>query len=701
MSAPIALSGAKQLREINIGLADLIRPPRRISVADCAAEHVRTAIDQWFDPTTTPYMIEPMNKMADRQHDVVCFCGPQRSGKTYAMVLGGMAYFVVAHPLDFAIVHSSQNMAASLSDVEVTRMQQHSPAIHAAMTGRTRDNNTHRKRYRSGIVQHILWPSPTELASRTIHVMILTDYGRWPSNIGGGASGFEESRKRTQTVGSLAMTAVEGAPRCEVTQEDDTRPQKYELGKPLRHRFPATIGKPYGDICPIYNTGDKRWWYVPCTSCGEYYPQDPSIERFQWAGETYGTACPWCGSIHEETTKHDENAAGIWLAEGQVIDWQGHVKSINESDGQYPSYALGGGAAAYQTRRSIIYKYLAAKQTAEETGDENSLKQIVNSDIGAPYVPLLRGAPRDSRRLKDRAAPIGKKQVPANIRFVVMTVDVQANRFVCQAIGYGEDRQRAIVDRFSIVKSNRTGDDGERFTVNPGAYAEDWLLLTELLEKSYQLSDGSGRRLQVVTLGVDSGGQDKATENAVAWWRGLSPGQKTRARLVKGEHKPSAPAVDQRWPDTRGRSDRAGATQGDVPILFINVNQVKDLLASDLERNDPGPGFVSFPDWLPDWFYAELTREKRDKNGKWSAKGRNEAWDLLVYGEALARVGFPFRFRPFLLTGINAPGFWSNPPRWAQTWDKNGMVFGKDEQKPASADHYNRPRQRPRKGLFS
>ena len=207
--------------------------------------------------------------------------------------------------------------------------------------------------------------------------------------------------------------------------------------------------------------------------------------------------------------------------------------------------------------------------------------------------------------------------------------------------------------------------------------------------------------MQITTLGVDSGGQDKATENATAWWRQLTPQQKTRARLVKGEHKPSAPAVDQRWPDTRGRSDRSGATQGDVPILFINVGHIKDILAADLERNDPGPGYIAFPNWLPDWFYAELTREKRDANGRWTGKGRNEAWDLLTYAEALARVGFPFRYRPFLLAGINAPQFWINTPRWAQTWDRNSMVFGKDEQHPAAATAPAKPKQRPRKGLFA
>jgi phage terminase large subunit GpA-like protein len=47
---------------------------------------------------------------------------------------------------------------------------------------------------------------------------------------------------------------------------------------------------------------------------------------------------------------------------------------------------------------------------------------------------------------------------------------------------------------------------------------------------------------------------------------------------------------------------------------------------------------VHFPKWLGSWFYDELTYEERSTDGKWSKPGRgpNEAFDLLVYADALA-----------------------------------------------------------------
>jgi phage terminase large subunit GpA-like protein len=47
---------------------------------------------------------------------------------------------------------------------------------------------------------------------------------------------------------------------------------------------------------------------------------------------------------------------------------------------------------------------------------------------------------------------------------------------------------------------------------------------------------------------------------------------------------------------------------------------------------------VHFPAWLGSWFYDELTYEERSNEGKWSKPGRgaNEAFDLLVYADALA-----------------------------------------------------------------
>ncbi len=78
-----------------------------------------------------------------------------------------------------------------------------------------------------------------------------------------------------------------------------------------------------------------------------------------------------------------------------------------------------------------------------------------------------------------------------------------------------------------------------------------------------------------------------------------------------------------------------------------------------LWRDPPGPGDADSPDWLGSWFYDE-SDEERSSDGKWSKPGRgaNEAFDLMVYAEALVILHGYEKIR------------WPDAPEWAsrQTW---------------------------------
>lgn len=682
------------LRQISSDLVGVIRPPRRQKVSQAANEHLYLSDAQRWDPGAAPYMIRPMDETASRHHDVVCFVGPARTGKTLALIQGRWVYTVTCHPLDFAVMHSSQDLARDLSIRDLRRLHRYSPGMRQAMTNRASDDNTYDKAYRSGILAVIGWPSNTQLASRTIPVMLLTDYDRWPGDIGGEGSGFAQARKRTETAGSLAMTVVESSPGSNVSPDADIEQPVYELGRPLVHAFPPTVSGVRANICTIYNGGTREWWYVPCQSCGEYYPQNPAIERFAWvasddpimAAETAGTVCCWCGTIHAECTKQIENANGAWLAEGETIDCYGKISGESRRERAYPSFALGGGAAAYQTRASIVQKYLQALLDAKATGDENSLKFVINGDIGAPHQSLFSGAARAASPIRKRAEAGKKLEVPEGVRFLIAAVDVQINRFVVQVHGYGPERNRWVIDHYNM----RHGPRGEN-SVQPATYDEDWDLLIPLINKAYPLADGSGRKMMIAGALCDSGGHDTVTDKAYGFYRRLPPNLRPKFRLVKGEHKPNAPLIEQRWPDTRGRKDRQGASHGDVPVLFLNVSRLKDRLDGDLARNEPGPGYCHFPNWLGEWFFKGLTREKKDDKGRWQAKSKNEPWDLMVYGEAGAILGFPIRPKP-RMQGMDLPGFWESPPGWAKPWDENSKVFDpKNEKEIEKAKRFDRP----------
>ena len=390
------MANAYTLRVMSKAALAPLGPPRRITVSEAAEEYlyINSRTRTW-DSRIAPYMVEPMNMTTDRCYNTVCFVGPARTGKTAALILGRWVWTVICQPIDFGLIHSSEHLARDFAKVDLARVHLFSPALRDELTESLKEDTLREKIYKSGIRAFIGWPSGRQLASRTVPVMLLTDYGRWPGNVGGEGSGFAQARKRMETAKSLAMCVVESSPGSWVPTEIEIPRQHYELGKPLNHAFPATVAGVRADICPIYNDGDKRWLYVPCISCGEFYPQEPNMYRFAWtesddpkkAAKTAGTVCCWCGSVHKEDTKRIENANGKWVAQGEIIDCNGNIIDINSMRGKtYPSYALGGGASAYQTRSDIVKQFISARANTLATGDDGDLRFHLNANVGMPYV---------------------------------------------------------------------------------------------------------------------------------------------------------------------------------------------------------------------------------------------------------------------------------------------------------------------------
>ena len=253
-----------------------------------------------------------------------------------------------------------------------------------------------------------------------------------------------------------------------------------------------------------------------------------------------------------------------------------------------------------------------------------------------------------------------------------------------------------VVDRFEIKKSKRADDvAGGMSWVNPGAFPEDWKLLAEqVINLSYPLGDGSGRHMAVKLTLCDSGGKAGVTSNAydfVRWLRfgdaddgetdrtastdegtyDWKPGMAGRFVLVKGASSKSHPRVKLDYPDSQ-RSDRHAGARGEIPVLFMNTNTLKDMVDNRLDRNAAGGRFV-FPDWLDDNFFIELTVEVKDAAKGWinPKNYRNESWDLLAYCMAgtLTQVINLEYMDP------------ENPPTWAEAWDQNDMVFNPVEKK--------------------
>lgn len=654
--------------EVRKNTAGIIRAPRRMPVAEAVHKymHVPVGVGNYvkWDPDLAPYVVEPMNCLASREYDAVIFVGPARTGKTIGLIDGWVVYNIVCDPSDMLIVQMTEEKAREHSKKRLARTFRVSPEVAKRLSPLRNDNNVHDKTFLAGNYLKIGWPSINIMSSSDFKCVALTDYDRFPEDIDGEGDGFTLASKRTTTFMSAGMTLVESSPGREITNT------KWRRKSP--HEAPPTTG-----ILALYNRGDRRRWYWPCPHCGEYF--QPAMEAMTGyrdepdpvkASEAAHIECPHCNGIITADKKRELNGKGVWLREGLVIDREGNITGEGRRS-RIASFWMEGPAAAYQTWSQLVYKLLTAEQDYEATGSEETLRAVINTDWGRPYLPRAASEQRRADVLMQRAEDYGKRLVPPKVRFLLASVDVQGGkkrRFVVQIIGYGENGERWLVDRYNIRQSLRCDENGETQPLHPGSYPEDWkLLITDVLEKTYPLQSSPSQRMPVLAMAVDSGGEDGVTDNAYKFWRQCRrDGLGKRVYLIKGDSTKRQKIITRTHPDNTDRSDRRADARGEVPVYLLQTDLLKDQLSNNLERETPGAGYIHFPDWLGEWFYEELTYEERGTDGKWRkpGKGNNEAFDLFCYAHAVA-----------ILRGYEKIRDWEQPPAWAAAQDINSNII--------------------------
>lgn len=640
----------------------ILRAPRRMRVADAVAQYMRVPMGAGnsvpWDPLVAPYVIEPMNCLASREYDAVIFVGPARTGKTIGLIDGWVIYNVICDPADMLIIQMTEEKAREHSKKRLARTFRVSPEVASRLSPNKNDNNVYDRTFLAGNYLKIGWPSVNIMSSSDYKCVALTDYDRFPEDIDGEGDAFSLASKRTTTFMSSGMTLVESSPGR------DVKDVKWRRTSP--HEAPPTTG-----ILSLYNRGDRRRWYWPCPHCGEYFqPCGDVVAGFRdiadpvLASEAAYIQCPSCSGRIMPEQKRELNGRGVWLRDGESINADGS-RYGDPRRSRIASFWMEGPAAAYQTLSQLVYKLLTAEQEYETTGSEETLRAVINTDWGLPYLPRASMEQRKSELLEQRAEPVPSRSVPDGVNFLVATVDVQAGRhrrFVVQVTGYGSRGERWIIDRYNITQSLRGDSDGESQRIDPASYPEDWdVLLTDVFHKSWPLASDPSQQMRLMAMAVDSGGEDGVTDNAYKFWRRCRrDGLGKRIYLFKGDSIRRAKLITRTFPDNTGRTGRRAQAAGDVPLWLLQTDALKDRVNNALWRDSPGPGYVHFPDWLGSWFYDELTYEERSSDGKWSKPGRgaNEAFDLMVYAEALVILHGYEKIR------------WPDAPEWAsrETW---------------------------------
>ena len=663
---------------------EAMRPTERLTVTEAAKRyHVIRSPGAHSGPwseSKTPYLVEPQNVLTSLEHTGMAFVGPARTGKS-AMFLNWVAHTSVLDPADMMVVHMAQHTAREWSKADLARMFRHSPEISRRLRDNAQDDNTYDKTFLSGMRLTVTWPTITNLSGKTIPRLWIMDYDRIKDDIDGEGNAFDLTRKRAQTFRRFGMTVAESSPGREIENP------KWMARTP--HEAPPTRG-----ILEIYNRGDRRRWYWKCPQCEDTF--EPRFELLQYpqsddlmeSAEAVVLVCPCCGFYMKPDMKDELNAGGRWVRDGMVWLPSGEMVDRPGFKGQrsdIASFWLKGPAAAFQEWPSLVLNYLRAGQAYESSDDEKPLQTTVNVDQGEPYTPKSRLSERLPEELKAKAEAWGstadEPTVPADVRFLIATIDVQARAFVVQINGFTESRDMVVIDGFKIRKSARRDADGDLLPIDPASFGEDWDQITsQVINRVYPLGDMSGRRMQIKMTGCDSGGREGVTFNAYDYWRRLRNGGELlhrRFALVKGDGTRSAPRAMVSWPDS-SRKDKMASARGDVPVVRFNADLLKDQVSAMLGRRvsdeRTGGGMIRFPSWFEDWFYTQMTNEVRTPKG-WenAARRRNEAWDLTYYALGLA-LRPADRSCPLATISLDRIDF-TDPPGWADEWDGNDLVF--------------------------
>lgn len=685
------MSAYKNLGDIAMECAAIFQPPERLTVSEASTKYVMLhnppAYNGPYKRETTPYMDEPMDTYTSRRQTGLVFVGPAQCAKTQGLLLNTIAYTIKCNPADAILYCPSQAAARDFSRRRIDRLHRHSPALRDQLLPGQHADNTFDKFYKSGMILTLSWPSVNEMAGKPVPITILTDYDRMPMDVDGEGAPFKLAQQRIKTFRSLGITVAESSPSKDITDP------KWKGDPEKPHLAPPCEG-----ILGLYNGGDRRRWHWPCPECGEYF--EGSFALLDWdrtksdpyeASRTCWMRCPVNACVIMPEKRYSMNARGKWIKEGQRVDRDGVIHGTGIF-AETASFWLKGVAAAFSTWQELVSKYLIAEADYASNGSQDALRVTVNTDQGEPYLP--RGLEGDlvADELASCATPLPERAVPSYVRALIAACDVQKSLWEVQVFGVHEGNpfDLTVIDRFSIIKSNRLDEEGDRLWVKPADHPEDWdLLITEVMDKTYPLEDGSGDMAISVTL-CDSGGREGVTANAYLFYQKLkAKGRHDRFQLIKGDGNPNSPRVRIEYPDSQ-RKDRLAKARGEVPVLMLNTNVLKDAVVGMLpavtytKDGELRSGRIHFPKWLPESFYEQYTVEVREPKG-WTNKAgrRNESFDLTVYalGACLHR----------RIEKVD----WSVPPPWLFPQSANSLVIPRQQAEKAAVaapakTHYGR-----------
>jgi phage terminase large subunit GpA-like protein len=373
----------------------------------------------------------------------------------------------------------------------------------------------------------------------------------------------------------------------------ERRTETFWNRKIIRTSTPTVRG--ISRIEAAFEEGDRRRYHVPCPDCGEF-------QHLKWTNVVFDSkdlntdahyACEHCGVLIEHRHKGMMLRRGRWIAEEPFA---GHA-----------SFHINRLYSPWRTWADVARDFLASKD------DGQRMRVFVNTSLGESYEE--EGEKADATPLYRRREPY--ELVPADVAAITYGVDVQADRFEIEFVGWGDGEESWSLHY-------------ERLYCDPTT-PNAWQILAKALRRQFQSEDG--RTMAAVCGCVDSG---YLADEVYAFSRrnGVRFAIPIKGASIRGKPLISFPL--------RPNAKRVYLTE-------VGTDTAKDVIYQRFMIDEFGPGYCHWPmrDEVYDGeYFAQITGEvKRRKFTRghayfeWHAtRPRVEALDCRVYALAAVRI---------------------------------------------------------------
>ena len=560
------LSHVKRFPTVNVaeGLVDFAER-KRVLVAGTSARPGP------YRFSVTPYLREIAENLSEyTKCTELCVMKATQTGGTdgvmmnhelYCMHYGIGPILYVTSDDDMAQEHMEKRVDPMISSADMQDLI--TPAVQKKGNKSTGDSRR-AKSFRGTFLRATGARSESKLSSFPVRVLHVDEIDKYPVSLIGGGSSVEKAIRRTDSYGNLRKICQISTPKEKATSR----------------------------IEQLFQQGDMRLYFVPCTKCGHMQPL--KWAQMKWEKTATGKIAlnfdehghvinnpVWHECESEECRYKMRDFEKVhFMCEknyGGEAEWRPAKKPDRPGLRSYHINGLYG----FRSWIDIVLQW------DKIDGDPVLLQDFINDVLGETYEAKLDKP--DEHYLAARAETDWVRgDINENVSVLTLGADVQKDRIEAALMGWTNRKEAWAIEYYTFPGNTNDPTD------------ECWHNLEEVIRAEYTKTNGETQRLQIAFV-------DAPYENSSVMefcqrftynprsWVGVYPafGRQTLSSIIK-EH------------------DSTIAT----PEILMNDQQLKFEIYTNLKRKVPvrgngfPPGFIHFPEDYGEDYYRQMVSEE-------------------------------------------------------------------------------------------